>query len=596
MEAAFRVIIYVAVGLLLIALNIWYLGRVKEALTGSDMPLVIAPFQIVGKSDDNGKFGTVLAYMLRARLGKIREEMASSYRSLEEAKSLKLIRPLSNPIVPVQKPDLAYLENEPPLPNEVFQPLNLNMSVSGVEVGGVVSWLHRWLTEEKSLIVSVSYHGDRAIASGNISTSGKGILWVESVGTDDDEMIADVAYAITQKRFAERYQEVEALTPKEFRVLLTGLHKAAELNHQAALGRASDRPYQELLTQLEELIKQVPKWRLLVRLTAEIAERAERSETALLYYQAELSLISDTLPSPDGSFLETKIKELNQQIEEKNKAAVALAPHASEDNVRETVIGKIRSIAGVSSIDMDGTTTIAIVGPVPPKDTLPQNQFSVITLETGADTKSDSESAEYMNTVVQSVRLVAPKTKFMFVAMNLETDLSAFRSKIVAALNRLLSLPNKPNVLLLPYSGLTGAEIAPLFEQLSSAGVAIVISSGNDPSKPIPFANTPLLNNLMVVSAVNLDGHKASFAPSDQQVFWAPGDRIPLLLNGKVIFRSGTSYSAGIAAGVCARVLERRKDLTPTNLVQLLRTSAQKTIEDGPAVINLNSAISKVGN
>ncbi|HET8669552.1 MAG TPA: hypothetical protein VFM05_02690, partial [Candidatus Saccharimonadales bacterium] len=271
MEAALKVFVYVGVGLLLLALNTWYVTRVKEAIGRSEMPRVIAPFQIVGKSDDGDKLGKVLAYMLRARLGKIREEMASSYKSLEDARDLRDIKPAINPIVPAQKTIASDVDSGPVLPDAVFEPLNLNMTVSGVEVGGILSWLHRWLTEDEALVVSVSYNGDKAIASGNISTTGASILWVDTTGKDDVEMIADVAYAITQKRFADRYNEVEALTPKEFRILLTSLHTAAKLNRQAAFGRASGQPYKELFTQLNELAKQVPKWPLLIRLTATTA-------------------------------------------------------------------------------------------------------------------------------------------------------------------------------------------------------------------------------------------------------------------------------------------------------------------------------------
>lgn len=587
MEIALRVIAYVAVGLGLLALNLWYVIRVKEAIYGSNVPRVIAPFKIIGKTDD-GKLGTVMAYMLRARLSKIRDEMASSSRSLEEARSLKLTTPVNDPIVPAQRADINSLEKDIPLPDEIFTPLNLNMSVSGVEVGGILSWLHRWLTEDQALIVSVSYNGDKAVASGNISTTGAGILWVETVGNDDVEMIADVAYAITQKRFAERYEQVNALTPKEFRTLLTSLHKTAELNQQAALGRASGKPYEALLGELENLIKQVPNWQTLTRLTAATAERANLLEKALTYYKAELTLNSDALSAADREFLDGKINQLTKLIEEKNAAEAALTDPGTAENVSGTVVGAIRSAVGVSSVDMSGTTTIAIIGPPPLKTTLPQNQMSVVGPEPQDTGRGAQQLSQYVDTLVQSIQLVAPKTRFMFIPIK-ALELGTFQAEILAALNRVLSLENKPNILLVPYSGLEEVNPDALFQQLSLKGVTIIISAGNNPAKAIPFARSSVLDQLMVVSAVDVNGRRLPFAPDDPKVFWAPGDRIPVKIDGRLQFQAGTGYSAAIAAGVAARVLEQHKD--PTKLVELLRASSQKRSNDGPSVINLAKAL-----
>jgi len=49
----------------------------------------------------------------------------------------------------------------PSLPERLFAPVSINMTVGEVEVGGILSWAQRALSRDETLQVAVQYDGDR---------------------------------------------------------------------------------------------------------------------------------------------------------------------------------------------------------------------------------------------------------------------------------------------------------------------------------------------------------------------------------------------------------------------------------------------------
>jgi len=597
MDAMIKILLYVAIGFLLLTANIWYLKSIGSTIWPRT-PRVIAPFQIVGKSDEGGKLGIVLASMLKARLGRIREEMEASARSLEDAKSIEVNQEIVPGVFRISKQPMEPI----PLPNEVFQPLNLNMSVGGVEVGGILSWLQRRLTQDDALSFSAHYSGDKAIVSGSLDSAGSKTLWIGTSGSNDDELVADIAYAITQKRFSERYAEVEALTTKEFQSLLTILHNAAELNRQTVLGRTTGAGYDDLLTGIQKLLEKMPNWKLLVRLTAEIAERAERLETAIAFYYRELTLTSvDSAQEHARKFLEQKIGKIKELSNEKAAATAALeSANTSPGLAGGSVVDKIRSLVGVSTLEMNRNPMIAIIGPPPPKGVISEDQISVLKKESDPRTAYDPSLQEYVSSLVQSSQLIAPKTRFIFIPININKESSAgssgFVSELLVALNRLLAASIKPDILLVSYRGLDLEVIGKAFQTVATQGITIIVPAGNDPSQPVPFSKSYLLDQILVVSAVDLQGSKAGFSASDDKVVWAPGERIPFKspLSGEVELWNGTGPASAIAAGVVARILDKHPDLKPPQLIEILRSTSQQAGTE--KVMNLSAALNSLSN
>jgi subtilisin family serine protease len=66
-------------------------------------------------------------------------------------------------------------------------------------------------------------------------------------------------------------------------------------------------------------------------------------------------------------------------------------------------------------------------------------------------------------------------------------------------------------------------------------------------------------------------------------------------MKGKTTLMSGTSYAAAFAAGAAARVVDRDPQLSPQQVIALLKTTSVRVSPNGPAVLNVDNALDKVG-
>ena len=73
MNLLIRLMLYLGAGAVLVAGNLWYLRSLLGEFSKSS-PNIIAPFQIMGKTDQDGSLGMSLSHMLIARIGKIHIE------------------------------------------------------------------------------------------------------------------------------------------------------------------------------------------------------------------------------------------------------------------------------------------------------------------------------------------------------------------------------------------------------------------------------------------------------------------------------------------------------------------------------------------
>jgi hypothetical protein len=189
------------------------------------------------------------------------------------------------------------------IPTAVFQPVNIDVKVGGVEVGGVFAWLQRTVVKPKTLTFTVYIERRRARDPGDDRGDGQEAhaiitgkldaftsfkaksLWVEARGTPD-EIVTTTAHALIQQRLSEDgFHEVEALELDEFRSLLASLFKLADLNQKVSSGRSVGAKFDELSSALEPLTQKVPEWYELKYLTASVAENAGRQDLALQHYE-----------------------------------------------------------------------------------------------------------------------------------------------------------------------------------------------------------------------------------------------------------------------------------------------------------------------
>src|SRR5262249_17918236 len=131
-------------------------------------------------------------------------------------------------------------------------------------------------------------------------------------------------------------------------------------------------------------------------------------------------------------------------------------------------------------------------------------------------------------TVIQTVQLVAPKVRFVFAATPRPLGLQASDSELLERIWRLAQA--NPDILLVTYGPLPESTYEGLFESFAEKGILTVLAAGNEPTRSSPFAGRPILDRMMVVSAVDQYGLPADFTQRDAKNFWAPGAEIPVLV------------------------------------------------------------------
>lgn len=569
METILRILVYVTAACSLCVVNVWFVSLVVQSLSSRAFPSTIAPVRVVGADDPAGKNGQALAAMLLARLGRIRGEITASFAQLNAP--AVAIGPR-----PQQHTDPVVLS----LPERMLEPLELDMKIGGLEVGGLLSWIHGRLTTDNALLLSIESRNGYALASG-VWNQGKDSVWVEVSDSDTTKPIPNesiataVAYALTQKQFETRVPEIGALTNAEFQQLLSTLSSAAVLQRQVDLGRAAGSELQAVSTRIGPLVEKMPRWFELTLLAAKLADNAGDTPRAIALYRTAVVLAKDS--SRATAELETRIESLTSLL--------ASTPVEVEGVPRTARVGGWPLTAiGVDSTEMSGAPRIAVLGG-PPDGQSARYEF----VGQRRPPPKDGFLAEYVQTLVEAVELVAPEAKFVFSGSALGGGSGAgTNADILKDLNDVVSA--NPDVLLVTFGPLPPATFAPVFDRIAAQGIVVVIAAGNEPGKPVPFEGMPLASKIAVASSVGPDGAASPFTQRGDKVLWAPGQDIPLAVGN----RSGTSYSAALAAGVAARMLAEDPTLKSDRLLEILRATSKANRPANPAVINLSAALEEL--
>jgi subtilisin-like proprotein convertase family protein len=588
-----RYLVLIAIGIILIAINVWYLRIAKQVLFSGEFsaPTVIGPFQIVSSDDNDENLGMAMAHMLRARLSRIRQELESSAQSLEAPKSA--------PFPGIVRPDIPASFVVPiPIPNKVFEPLAIDLSVAGMEVGGLLAWFHRLLFKDEILQIVVEFQTDKAIVVGNFDRFGGNPLYLERTNEIDD-IITGVAYTFMQHHMSGSVTEVGALNVDEFQTLITTLNEVAGLNRQAAIGRLMNTEYEAPLENLGALVEKIPQWRELVHLTAQVAENAHDTDQALRFYQLERQLVTEgdsriaeldvSIDRLSRSIFSTEIKTTTIPATAKNVDIVARL--RKMDSAR-----RILYMTGADLVASSANPRVAILGGLPTKGYLPDEQHTVVGGGQNVVGQRPFE-ADYIDSLVQTVQLVAPNSQFIFAPMTGMTDYYTV-TELVDAWRTLMS--TNPDVLLITFAPLIGSQYEELTRESIKRGIHIV------------FAKTPthLLNgpspsyesnaSVTVVSSLSLDGQPLWDGENSEvmpSTLWVPGENVPTIRWGssKIEPRSGNSYAAAIAAGILGVVAEAGADLTLEQRIEVLRSTARSVAADGPPALNLKATLEQIG-
>lgn len=580
MAAVLKALFYLITGLILLGACFWYVRSIKDEYFG-EVPFVIGPFQMIGVEDKEGKLGVALSNVLVVRISKLQQDIGLS------AERLRVQRSDSGTGGNISPQIVLPLLSLPEALAERFEPPQFTATVGGVEVGGLISWLHLAFFQRSVFQVSLWVRDGGTIAAAHMESEDA--LWIESQG-GYDRVIEEIAYALVQKKFVKQFPEARAFDPKEFQMLLASLNEIADLNREAMRGHLIKDRYAKLLVKLEGLLEKSSEWQSLSLLVATVAEQAEADEKALKLYKKSLALTAPGHPEYTESL--RKIAELEKKINAVTQAALVPQPPALPPEVQP--YAWLYNLLGVTSLEMTGAPLIAIIGDPPPPGEFPADNIQVLPGPPKTEPGGPDIMSEYNLTVAQAVRRIAPTVRFTFAPLASRSG-AVLEPDLLRAINAAIAV--KPDILLVTLGPLTAR-----FEKIFEAAAAhqrtlVVLAAGNVAGNPIPFAGRPILSQLMVAAAVDSAGEPAPFTQSGKEAFWAPGVDIPVEPHpGKTELRTGTSYSAAIAAGVAARLLAEHPDLEPEKLLKVLRETAKPAKSDGPPIINLSAAQQRLGS
>ncbi len=570
MDTIVMVLFHISLGALLLIANIWFIRSVWTAYHQAQQPSIIAPFHITGRDDPEGMLGTAHAQMLQSRPAGIAQEMAAT-ETLVNSQA-------QQPGSAFSKAEIADASIRSPtkieLPSAVFEPINLDIKVGDVQVGGVIATVQRSLVRNRMLQLTVHYAGQQAIVAGCVDAKREQNLWIVTDG-NDREIIDAIAYTITQSRFADHIPQVRALEWHEFRQLLQTLQRIAQLNQQVDAGRSSRADFEALLPDMEELVNKIPTWNELIRVAAQVAENAGNPDRARGYYSRALSLMEKGDVGYDE--IERRIAELTP------KPDTISRPMRTTEAER-----RIRELIGVPARNMPESPKIAVLGGIPAKGSIPEDLIYRIA---PGDGETESSLAEYLGTIAATVHLVAPDAEFVFT----EGAPAGQVSSLIDRIGRLIS--EDPDILLIPLH-IPDPIFRDVYVRLISLDYLIVISAemGGDRQAVDYLFEDGLAEKLMIVSSIDESGRPTDFVTPFHEAFWAPGTNIPVQIDGETQARAGTGYSSALAAGAAAWIKAEHPELNLLQLLELIRgTSREIAPGSGVRVIYVEGALDQAG-
>jgi len=541
-----KVLLHAILGLALIYAGTWFVQMVRNSWQGDK--IVIRPFQVIGSSTADAKLGESLASLLSAHFGRIQRQMQTAATTLDQAANTKSTR------VAVEGHERLIAPFD--LPNGVLRPMNLTMTVASVEVGSLVSWLHDRISQDSALTVTLCYTGQKPVATGIVPGKTGAPFWVEGEQNNETKLVSDLAYRIAQDRYAEDFPEVMALDTAEFIVLLEGLGDVAGLSLRAQVGGVNPKDYNLHFTRLEPLLGDLAEWRPFVHLMADLADRSGQNEKSLELYRQELALIPAGKEQEARSGILVRIDMLKSKVQVGKAAPVSAGmsqPHHLSQEVRDLL-----NLPG--SPPETGTVTIGIVGPKPSIGGLTGENSKMVG---STSNKSEGFLDDYITNLVSTILLLAPDARFVFA--DVTTGNATFdEAEGFDALELLSQQSPTLDIIFFPYSS---QRYLDLVRSDSPAHPYLLVLPAPPADKGIANGLPPdLPDGIAMAGAVDREGKPARFSSKHKDLLWAPGENV----NGM----SGTGPSAALLVGSAAILKSARPDLTPKEMVSLLRENS----------------------
>jgi hypothetical protein len=304
---------YLFVGAILVAVNLLFARAVYKAfIRGGE--LVIAPFKVVKDGTTSPQFEETLARMLVAR---IRE---TEWNLKQWQTSLQRIGQESNPGIAsgaieygsIGVPALFATPRTAGITAQLFAPVNIDVKVGGVDVGGIFTRIQQWFAEDQALNFSVSVEGHTAIIAGDIGVLGEDParpLWIELNDASPQSITDALAHALIKRVWAKDTPDLGELTEPEFRTLVDSVGTVASINRRVTkLHVPAKSDFERVLSDIGVLADKIPSWDELNYFAATIAEGAGNYGRALIFYQ---HIKDSKTPSIKRELLDAKMNSVN---------------------------------------------------------------------------------------------------------------------------------------------------------------------------------------------------------------------------------------------------------------------------------------------
>jgi hypothetical protein len=211
MDHILKVAIALAIALLLISANLWFISHICETFFGGSLPSVIEPFTVISKEGkDEPQKGLALAQMLAAELQMLRHEIdvfsrALAYSKVSKPQVLSSPKESAGADAPVDSLPAATLVLYPvSLNTKVKNPLDIDIEVGGAKLGGIIARLQRYFRADRSISASIiqtdtgftvalGVTGDNSYASFDLSSAEAATFTM---------IVQEIAFRLTQRQFA----------------------------------------------------------------------------------------------------------------------------------------------------------------------------------------------------------------------------------------------------------------------------------------------------------------------------------------------------------------------------------------------------------
>jgi hypothetical protein len=320
LDDGIRIGFLILVGLGLGVVLVWYLSFLYQEVTGTGQ-VVVDGFTVVrddGKGDD--ELGMALAQMLQARLSSLAGELRDAQAglttdvhasALKDARSVALVG------------DVRLWTQTVALQTGLLQPVDVKLSVAGVDVGGLVPWMQRWLTSRRTLHFTIYFHSDGVEIFGSVralrlpdDALRLTVSGAEAKAPSLVTIVDQLAHEILRRYLAQdKTNRIELLDSAEFISLADVLVNAAQINRMAIRGRPTSDEFAKLVKPAAALADKVPNWPELGYLAARIADSGRDSANALLYYRRVLPQFEDANKIELIALVNGRISALTQELE-----------------------------------------------------------------------------------------------------------------------------------------------------------------------------------------------------------------------------------------------------------------------------------------